>query len=176
VGAVSSPSQRACNVLFLCTGNSARSVLAECLANRLGEGRLRAWSAGSHPRAEIHPLTREILQEHGHDTSNLRSKSWDELAGPGAPRFDLVVTVCDRAAGETCPVWPGHPVQAHWSIEDPAAASGERRERLRAFERAYREIERRIAALARLPLASLEREALRSSVQRLADPDAVGAR
>jgi arsenate reductase (thioredoxin) len=172
VAVAASPPQRTCNVLFLCTGNSARSVLAECLANRLGGGRLRAWSAGSQPRGEVHPLTREVLRENGHDTSDLRSKSWDEFARPGAPRFDVIVTVCDQAAGETCPIWPGHPVQAHWSIEDPAAARGGRHERLRAFERAYRELEGRIAALARLPLTSLDREALRSRVQRLADPDA----
>jgi arsenate reductase len=159
-------------VLFLCTGNSARSILAECLANRLGEGRIRAYSAGSHPKGAVHPLTLETLRKYGFDTSELRSKAWDEFARPDAPRLDLVVTVCDQAAGESCPVWPGHPAQAHWSIEDPAAAVGEPYERRWAFERAYRELERRIRAFARLPIASLDRDALRSCVERLAEADA----
>jgi arsenate reductase (thioredoxin) len=160
-----------CRVLFLCTGNSARSVLAECLANRLGGGRMRAWSAGSHPKGEVHPLTLELLQRHGHPTSGLRSKSWDEFTRPEAPRFAVVITVCDQAAGEACPIWPGHPVQAHWSIEDPAAASGDRAERLRVFERVYRELERRIQALVRLPIASLDRAVLRSRIDQLGDAD-----
>jgi arsenate reductase len=158
------------HVLFLCTGNSARSVFAECLARSLGGAGVRAYSAGSRPRGEVHPLALETLRAHGHETSGLRSKSWDELAAPGAPRLDLVVTVCDRAAGEACPVWPGHPAQAHWSTDDPAAAEGDRAERLRAFERAYRELERRIEALVRLPLATLGREELLTRVQQLADP------
>jgi arsenate reductase len=158
-----------CHVLFLCTGNSARSILAECLANRLGEGRVRAWSAGSHPKGEIHPLTLEILGKYGHDTSELRSKSGDEFTGSGAPRFDLVVTVCDQAAGEACPLWPGHPVQAHWSIEDPAAAEGEQRERRETFERVYRELERRIEAFVRLPIGSIDPVDLRSRIERLGD-------
>jgi arsenate reductase len=137
------------NLLFLCTGNSARSILAECLANRLGEGRVRAWSAGSRPKGEVHPLTLETLRRHGHDTSELRSKSWEEFARPEAPRFDVIVTVCDQAAGEACPLWPGQPVQIHWSIEDPAAAEGERAARLAVFERVYRELERRIQDLVR---------------------------
>jgi arsenate reductase len=165
--------QRPCSVLFLCTGNSARSILAECLANRHGEGRLSARSAGSHPKGQVHPLTLEILRAHGHDPSGLRSKSWDEFARSGAAPFDLIVTVCDQAAAEPCPVWPGHPVQAHWSIADPAAVSGEPEVRRRAFERAYRELETRIEALARLPLATLDHETLRSRVERLAE-DAPG--
>jgi arsenate reductase len=165
------PSQP-CNVLFLCTGNSARSILAECLANRLGGGRLRAFSAGSHPKGAVHPLSLEMLRSHGYDTSGLRSKSWDEFTEPGAPRFDVIVTVCDQAAGEACPIWPGHPVQAHWSIEDPAAAEGTADEKRSAFERAYRELERRIEGLARIPIASLDRDALRSRIERLAEADA----
>jgi arsenate reductase (thioredoxin) len=157
-------------VLFLCTGNSARSVMAECLANRYGEGRLWAQSAGSHPKGEVHPLTLATLREHGHSVSGLHSKSWDEFARPEAPRFDVIVTVCDQAAGEACPIWPGHPVQAHWSIEDPAAVTGEPEVRRRAFERVYRELERRIEALARLPIAALDRAALRSRIERLAEP------
>ena len=159
-----------CNVLFLCTGNSARSILAECLANRLGEDHIRAWSAGSHPKGEVHPLTLETLRRYGYDTSALRSKSWDEFAGPDAPHFDVIVTVCDQAAGEACPLWPGHPVQVHWSIEDPAAAEGERWERLAVFERVYRELERRIEDFARLPIGTLDRSGLRSCVERLSDP------
>jgi arsenate reductase len=135
----------ACNVLFLCTGNSARSILAECIANRLGEGRVRARSAGSHPKGEVHPLTLELLRKHGYETGELRSKSWDEFTQPGSPHFDRIVTVCDQAAAEACPIWPGHPAQTHWSIEDPAAAVGELSERLGSFERVYQELERRIA-------------------------------
>jgi arsenate reductase len=156
-------------VLFLCTGNSARSVLAECLANRLGEGRFRAFSAGSHPKGEVHPLTLETLRKYGYDVTGLRSKSWDEFARTDAPRLDVVVTVCDQAAGEACPVWPGHPVQAHWSIEDPAAATGEPWERRSAFERAYRELERRIRAFVRLPIGTLDPAELRSCIERLPD-------
>jgi arsenate reductase len=124
----------------------------------------------------VHPLTLETLARHGFATAGLRSKSWDEFARPDAPRFDLVVTVCDQAAGETCPVWPGQPVQAHWSIEDPAAATGERHERVAVFERVYRELERRIGALAHLPIASLGRDALRSRVEGLAEAHAPGPR
>jgi len=133
------------NVLFLCTGNSARSILAECIANRLGGGRVRASSAGSQPKGEVHPLSLEVLREHGYETGELRSKSWDEFAQPGAPHFDRIVTVCDQAAAEACPVWPGHPAQTHWSIEDPAAATGSLAERRASFEQAYRELERRVA-------------------------------
>jgi arsenate reductase len=142
--------------------------MAECLANRLGPG-VAARSAGSHPKGEVHPLTLEVLRGHGHDTAGLRSKGWEEFAGPGAPSFDVIVTVCDQAAGEACPVWPGHPVQAHWSIEDPAAAAGEPEVRRRAFERVYRELERRIQAFARLPIATLDRAALRSRIEGLAE-------
>ena len=156
-------------ILFLCTGNSARSILAECLANRLGVGRLAARSAGSHPKGEVHPLALEVLRGHGHDVAGLHSKSWDEFARPGAPRFDVIVTVCDQAAGEACPVWPGHPVQAHWSIEDPAAVTGGPGTRRRAFERVYRELERRIRGLAQLPIATLERDALRARIEGLAE-------
>jgi arsenate reductase len=119
----------------------------------------------------VHPLTLETLRKYGYDTSGLRSKSWDEFTRPEAPHFAVIATVCDQAAGEACPVWPGHPVQAHWSIEDPAAASGDRAERLRAFERVYRELERRIHALTRLPIASLDRAALRSRIDSLGDAD-----
>jgi arsenate reductase len=156
-------------VLFLCTGNSARSVLAECLANRLGAGRIRAFSAGSRPKGEVHPLTLETLRRHGHPTAGLRSKGWDAFAEPGAPRLDLVVTVCDQAAGEACPIWPGQPVTAHWSLEDPAAAAGDLAARRGAFEDTYRELARRIERLVRLPLAPADRDALRARIEALAE-------
>jgi arsenate reductase len=162
-------SEQTYDVLFLCTGNSARSILAEALLKRLGGGRFRAHSAGSQPKGQVHPLALALLAEAGHDGSGLRSKSWDEFTGPDAPHFDVIVTVCDQAAGEACPLWPGHPVQAHWSIEDPAAAEGERWERRAAFERVYHELERRIEAFVRLPIGSLDRDALRAWIERLAD-------
>ena len=136
--------ERPRNVLFLCTGNSARSILAEALLNRLGDGRWRGFSAGSFPKGEVHPMALQLLDERGFPTGGLRSKSWDEFAGGDAPPLDLIVTVCDNAAGETCPVWPGHPARAHWGIADPAAVEGEGQRA--AFEEAYRQLESRIAA------------------------------
>jgi len=132
------------NVLFLCTGNSARSIMAEALLTRIGAGRFQAFSAGSHPKGAVHPLAIDTLAAHGLPSAGFRSKSWDEFAGADAPTMDAVFTVCDNAAAETCPVWPGHPVTAHWSVEDPAAAEGSREAQLRAFERAYRDLEQRI--------------------------------
>lgn len=132
------------NVLFLCTGNSARSILAEALLNRLGEGNWRGYSAGSFPKGEVHPMALQLLGERGFPTEGLRSKSWDEFAGAAAPRFALVITVCDNAAGETCPIWPGNPARLHWGIADPAAIEGPRQRA--AFETACAELEARIAA------------------------------
>lgn len=152
-------------VLFLCTGNSARSILAEALLNRLGDGRFRAFSAGSHPRGEVHPLVLRLLEEAGFPVDGLRSKSWEEFAGPGAPALDFVFTVCDRAAGEACPVWPGQPVTAHWGVDDPAAVEGTELERLRAFRRAWIELERRIRAFASLRFDALDRLALEREVR-----------
>lgn len=153
-------------VLFLCTGNSARSILAECLLNRLGAGRFQAFSAGSHPRARVHPRTLQVLSEHGHPTAGLRSKSWDEFATPGAPRFDLVVTVCDDVAGEACPVWLGSALTAHWGLPDPAAVTGPREAQRQAFEVAYDALEQRLARFVRLDLPALgpteQRAALRA--------------
>jgi arsenate reductase (thioredoxin) len=132
------------NVLFLCTGNSARSILAEALLNRLGEGRFRAFSAGSFPKGQVHPAALRLLDGQGFPTGDLRSKSWDEYSGPEGPHFSFVITVCDNAAGETCPVWPGHPARAHWGMADPAAVEGAGQRP--AFEEAYRLLEARIEA------------------------------
>jgi arsenate reductase len=151
---------RVYNVLFLCTGNSARSILAEALLNHLGQGRFKAYSAGSHPRGEVHPLALDVLETADISAEGARSKSWDEFAVPGAPAMDFVFTVCDNAAGEACPIWPGHPMTAHWGIEDPAAATGTRLQQLAAFEAALRFMRNRIMAFINLPLASIDRLAL----------------
>ena len=153
-------SDKVYHVLFLCTGNSARSILAEAILNRLGEGRFRAHSAGSFPKGAVHPLALDLLQRENHPTAALRSKSWDEFAAPGAPPLDFVFTVCDQAAGEACPVWPGQPVTAHWGLPDPAAVEGTPAEQRLAFAETYRRLERRIGAFVNLPLASLDRMAL----------------
>jgi arsenate reductase len=137
------------NVLFLCTGNSARSILAEALMNDLGRDRFQAFSAGSFPKGAVHPLALETLAKHGLPATGLRSKSWDEFAGAAAPKMDFIFTVCDNAAKEACPVWPGHPATDHWSLADPAAVEGTLEEQRRAFETTYRELERRIQALLR---------------------------
>jgi arsenate reductase len=156
---------RPCHVLFLCTGNSARSILAEALLNREGEGRFRAWSAGSQPKGEPHPMALEVLRAHGFATEGLRSKSWNEFASPGAPEIDLIVTVCDNAAGESCPVWPGRPITAHWGIEDPAAVEGERQRA--AFERALRYLNNRISLLLALPIDSIDALTLKSKLREI---------
>ena len=144
------------NVLFLCTGNSARSVLAEAILNKIGAGKFKAYSAGSHPKGEVHPNTLQLLRGMGYDTSRFRSKSWNEFAQAGAPALDFVFTVCDDAAGETCPFWPGQPMTAHWGIPDPAAATGAPAEIALAFNDAYRMLHRRIEAFAALPIRSLD--------------------
>ena len=145
------------NVLFLCTGNSARSVMGECILNRLGRGRFRAFSAGSHPKGEINPHTIETLKKLNYVTDDLRSKSWDEFAVPGAPELQFVFTVCDQAAQEVCPLWPGQPMSAHWGIPDPAAVEGNEAERRIAFADAYRMLFNRISIFVNLPMASLDR-------------------
>lgn len=145
------------NVLFLCTGNSARSIMAECALNRWGQGHFQAYSAGSHPKGHVHPMTLRVLRELNYGTEGLRSKSWDELARPGAPPLDFVFTVCDQAAGEMCPVWPGQPMTAHWGVEDPAAFVGSEEQTRRCFRRVYGYLEARIKLFTSLPLASLDR-------------------
>jgi arsenate reductase len=147
-------------VLFLCTGNSARSILAEQLLNDRGRERFRAFSAGSHPRGEVHPLALELLSRKLLPIEGLRSKNWDEFAAADAPRLDLVITVCDAAAGEVCPLWPGGPAAAHWGIEDPASVSGSEEEQQRAFQQAYEALDKRIRALVSLPVESLDRPRL----------------
>lgn len=148
------------HVLVLCTGNSARSILAECLINRLGEGRVRAYSAGSHPKDAPHPLATALLAARGYDVSGLRSKSWDEFGAPAAVPIDGVITVCDAARAEICPIWPGHPLRTHWGLPDPAACRGSEAERRAAFEDAYRILEQRVRRFLALPLESLDPEAL----------------
>jgi protein-tyrosine-phosphatase len=158
---------RTFRVLFLCTGNSARSIFAEATLSRLGAGRFEAHSAGSHPRGEVHPLALALLRERGYDTSRFRSKSWDEFARPGAPSLDFVFTVCDRAAGEACPLWPGQPMTAHWGVEDPAAFVGTEPEQRRIFRRIYLELERRIDLFTSLPIGSLDRLSLQARLDEI---------
>jgi protein-tyrosine-phosphatase len=150
------------NVLFLCTGNSARSILAECVLNRLGQGRFRAFSAGSFPKGEVHPYALELLHRQNYPTKQLRSKSWNEFAGPGAAPLDFAFTVCDNAAGEVCPVWPGQPMTAHWGMPDPAAVQGNEAERRLAFADTMRMLHNRIGIFVNLPIASLDKLSLQS--------------
>ena len=156
---------RAYNVLFLCTGNSARSVLAEAILNKIGAGKFRAYSAGSQPKGQVNPNTLRLLQRLGYDTTGFWSKSWEEFAKPTAPHLDFVFTVCDDAAGEACPVWPGQPMTAHWGIPDPAAATGTDAEIAIAFTDAYRMLQRRIEAFAALPIKALDTLTLKTKLR-----------
>lgn len=153
------------NILILCTGNSARSILGECLVNRLGKGRFKGFSAGSTPTGKVNPHAIALLREKGYEVENLRSKSWDEFAGKDAPHIDFVFTVCDNAAGEVCPIWPGHPARAHWGIRDPADIRGSDEEIRQAFETAYAQLEKRIGAFMALPLNDLDEETLKRKLE-----------
>jgi len=158
---------RVYNVLFLCTGNSARSILAESILNREGAGRFKGFSAGSHPNGQIHPYAVGLLRKMNHPTSSLRSKSWDEFATPGAPVMDFVFTVCDNAANEVCPIWPGQPMSAHWGVPDPAVADGTEAERRLAFADAYRMLSNRIGIFASLPLRALDKLSLQARLDEI---------
>jgi protein-tyrosine-phosphatase len=155
------------NVLFLCTGNSARSIMAEAILNKLGKSNFRAFSAGSQPKGRVHPEALQLLQSFGYDTSIFRSKSWSEFADPGAPLLDFVFTVCDNAAGEACPVWPGQPMTAHWGVPDPAEAKGRPAEIALAFKDAYRMLNQRIEIFAALPLRSLDQLSLQRKLREI---------
>lgn len=156
---------KAYNVLFICTGNSARSIIAEGLMNQLGRGRFKAYSAGNHPKGEVHPLALHALEKSAVDVAGLRSKSWDEFAQPNGPEFDFVFTVCDKAAGEVCPAWPGQPITAHWGMPDPVAAEGGMATQETAFLETMIYTRRRIQLLLALPLASLDRMAIQREVR-----------
>jgi arsenate reductase len=153
-------SARILNVLFLCTGNSARSIIAEVLLNAMAPGRFRAYSAGSHPAGKVNPFALDLLRNNRLAIDGLRSKSWDEFAAPGAPAMDFVFTVCDQAAGESCPLWPGQPMTAHWGINDPAAAEGDDGAKRRAFFKAYNELQNRLSIFVSLPIDKLDRLSL----------------
>jgi arsenate reductase (thioredoxin) len=155
------------NVLFLCTGNSARSIMAEAIVNKIGARSFRAYSAGSHPKRQVHPEAVRLLENLGHDTSTLRSKSWIEFAKDDAPSMDFVFTVCDNAAGEACPIWPGHPMTAHWGIPDPAEASGSTTKIAVAFQEAYGMLHRRIEAFIALPLRALDHSTLQIKLKEI---------
>jgi protein-tyrosine-phosphatase len=155
------------NVLFLCTGNSARSILAESVLNRLGKGKFRGFSAGSFPKGQVHPYALELLERQNYPTQHLRSKSWNEFAGPGAEPLDFVFTVCDNAAGEACPIWPGQPVTAHWGLPDPAAVEGSEAERRLAFAETLRMLRNRIGVLVSLPIKSLDKLSLENRLREI---------
>jgi len=164
------------NTLFLCTGNSARSIMAEAILNEKGRGKFRAYSAGSHPKGVVNPRTIQLLEGLGHDTSNCRSKSWDEFAKPGAPKLDFIITVCDDAAGEACPIWPGKPLTAHWGVADPAAVIGAESEVARAFREAYRLLLRRIELLVALKISSLDQMLLQGRLREIGRIEGATAR
>lgn len=154
-------SEKIFNVLVLCTGNSARSIMAEALINTMGRGRFRAYSAGSQPGGVVNPFAIEQVAKTDYPLTNLRSKSWDEFAGPDAPPMDFVITVCDNAAGEACPLWPGQPMKAHWGFEDPAAASGSDEEKRRVFDKVFRQIKSRVQLFVNLPFGVLDNDAIK---------------
>jgi arsenate reductase len=155
------------NVLFLCTGNSARSILAESLLSHWGRGKFRGFSAGSFPKGQVHPFAVDLLKRMNLPGENLRSKSWDEFAAAGAPPIDFIITVCDNAAGEVCPIWPGKPMTAHWGVADPAAVESTDLEKAAAFRKAFKELETRIKLFASLPISSLDRMTLQSKLREI---------
>lgn len=163
------------NVLFICTGNSARSIMAESLLNKMGKGRFRAFSAGSHPGGEVNPYALLQLADTGHPVDLLRSKGWDEFAVPTAPAMDFIITVCDNAAGEVCPIWPGQPISAHWGFQDPAALAGSDDEKRALFQKVFRQIISRVNMFISLPLHMLEKNAIKHELEQIgnADPDTV---
>ena len=162
--------RRPLNVLFLCTGNSARSIMAEAIINRVGMGKFKGYSAGSMPTGKVHPMTLELLKRLNYDTSNARSKSWEEFAVPGAPELDFVFTVCDNAANEVCPIWPGQPMTAHWGMPDPVAAEGDEAQRALAFADSYRMLNNRIPIFISLPMKTLDRLALQKRLDEIGRP------
>jgi len=160
-------SERTFNVLFLCTGNSARSILAESYLNSIAHGRFRAYSAGSHPSGKVNPFALELLERNRMPTDGARSKAWDEFAAPGAPRMDIIITVCDQAAGEMCPVWPGQPITAHWGVEDPAAVTGDDETKRAAFMKAFSVLQKRIALLTSVRPEALDRMATEQQLRQI---------
>ncbi|MHA1517702.1 MAG: arsenate reductase ArsC [Alphaproteobacteria bacterium] len=164
------------NILFLCTGNSARSIMAECIINREGMGKLRGYSAGSEPKGEVNPHALNLLQKLNYDVSQLRSKSWDEFGGPDAPKLDFVFTVCDNAANEVCPIWPGQPMTAHWGLPDPAAAEGTDAEKAFAFDDIYRMIFQRISIFVNLPLDSLNKLSLQEHLDEIGRTETIASK
>jgi arsenate reductase (thioredoxin) len=168
--------RRPYDVLFLCTGNSARSIMAEAILDKVGQGKFRAYSAGSQPKGHVNAYAIELLRSLGYDTSHFRSKSWTEFAKPGAPALDFVFTVCDNAAGETCPVWPGQPMTAHWGVPDPAEAEGSPAEIALAFKDAYRMLRRRIEIFAALPIRSLDQLGLQRRLEEIGRVDSATAK
>ena len=162
---------RVCNVLFLCTGNTARSILAEGILRKDGAGRFNAFSAGSQPKGVVNPFALKVLKSYGYPADGYRSKSWEEFSGVNAPQMDFIFTVCDSAAGEACPVWPGHPATAHWGIEDPAAVEGSDLEKERAFVQAFKYLRNRIGAFISLPLASLDAGSLQAQLRQIGESE-----
>ncbi|MFA5496031.1 MAG: arsenate reductase ArsC, partial [Porticoccaceae bacterium] len=159
------------NILVLCTGNSARSIMAEALINTMGKGRFRAYSAGSHPTGKVNPFAIEKVKSLNYPLENLRSKNWDEFALPGAPPMDFIITVCDKAAGEICPVWPGQPISAHWGFEDPAAVEGTDDEKRRAFDVTFRHVMNRVRLFVNLPLTMLDQAAIKRELANIGEAD-----
>jgi arsenate reductase len=157
------------NVLFLCTGNSARSIMAEALVSTMGNGRFKGFSAGSKPGGKVNPFAIEQVKKTGYPIDKLRSKSWDEFAAPGAPHMDFIITVCDNAAGEVCPYWPGHPTTAHWGFEDPAAVEGSDDDKRAAFEKIFKQIVARMNSFVNLPISTLDRHAIQREIQKIGE-------